>query len=1031
MTRLRVLVHVSPYGNLYMREVADLLCRGFDDLGVANAIVQHELPRDQPGVCNLVVAPHEFFTLHPNVSEVQTLEAAACSVLLNTEQPETLWFGIVLRYLRVARAVFDMNSFAVHQLVERDVQAHLLLLGYHPSWDRWGGDESMQRPLDAVYMGSLTERRSEALARVAPVLAGRRTRFLIHDGRVPVTHDGDGYVTGDEKHDLLAHTRLLLNVHRSKVPYFEWHRNMPAISNGCLVVTEPGESHDPLMPWEHFAVAPSDSFSEFVEMLLASPDVVHRLVHQGYDFVRHGLRLTDQLGALLPVCEDAAVTGPPTAPGDALHREHREPARRGPRPAPRTEPPRRREHARRARAEAVVDAPEEARPQDRRARVPHGHRRRPARGDHRQRRVERSRPEISIVIPVYNYERYVTQALGSAAGSRGLDVELVVIDDHSTDGSRAIVEKFQNDRPEVALRIVSLSVNTGLSAVRNRALDHVRADYVFFLDADNSVYPDALRTLHERVARCRRPDRVLVRHDPLLRRAGPPAQRLPVERRTARARQLHRRDGDDATTCARRARRLLTRDAERARRVGGLRDVAATREQRAARRSSCPRSSAAIECTAHRWSPPSTSTRSSHASTCATSTRAFPGRNWSWYPLTPDTVSPTTSAESAAAGVTAGGGAEQVSLEHVRRLEADLVALRTELQRKDAALASLCERLVDVEAAARGRCEARARRPHRCRTRAGPPRGDEALPLRAASPATRSIAAANGCRKLPPFARDVWTRVEAIHAVTYFASESREAAKAAGLKGFWMGYFGFRAAPLGAVGPGVVEAAFYNFAPAMVRRSIPDAWSFARPEALVVARGHAAASTLRAVAPNVSDLAASVVGRLAHASGRGRMEGRPLYAANRSVAAGDDPVEALWQACTLIREHRGDGHVMALVDAGLDGLEAHVLFAADRDVDAEVLRDNRGWTHGEWTDAVAAHGRGLLANDGTITASGHALRDQVEAVTDTLAGELFDDLADDDPTELLRDLDVLVDQIDQAGVIPFPNPMGLPRRAAL
>ena len=104
------------------------------------------------------------------------------------------------------------------------------------------------------------------------------------------------------------------------------------------------------------------------------------------------------------------------------------------------------------------------------------------------------------------------------------------------------------------------------------------------------------------------------------------------------------------------------------------------------------------------------------------------------------------------------------------------------------------------------------------------------------------------------------------------------------------------------------------------------------------------------------------------------MEGRPLYAANRSVAAGDDPVEALWQACTLVREHRGDGHVMALVDAGLDGLEAHVLFAADRDVDAEVLRDNRGWSAGEWTDAVGrSRGRGLLADTARSPTSGHTL----------------------------------------------------------
>ena len=582
-------------------------------------------------------------------------------------------------------------------------------------------------------MGSLTERRSEALARVAPVLAGRRTRFLIHDGRVPVTHDGDGYVTGDEKHDLLAHTRLLLNVHRSKVPYFEWHRNMPAISNGCLVVTEPGESHDPLMPWEHFAVAPSDSFPEFVEMLLASPDVVHRLVHQGYDFVRHDLRLTDQLRALLPVCEDAAVTGPPTrrvmhyiaSTGSQLVEDQ------GPLPAP--------NHLVAASTPAERVLKRSLMHQKKLARKIDELECRTATGADQHEEIidnaawNEARPEISIVIPVYNYERYVTQALGSAAGSRGLDVELVVIDDHSTDGSHAVVEKFQNDRPEVALRIVSLSVNTGLSAVRNRALDHVRADYVFFLDADNSVYPDALRTLHDAL---RDADDQTAFSYGMIRCFGEQDRLLSVY--PWNVERLVRGNYIDAMVMMRR--RVLDElggfSLEMQNEHGGWEDYEMwlrTREQRTAPRSSCLRSSAAIECTAPRWSPPSTSTRSSHASTCATSTRAFLGRNWSWYPLTPDTVSPTTSAESAAAGVDRRRARS--------RCRSNTCAASKPSWWRCARNCSARTPRSPVSAngwstwrLARGRCEARARRPHRRRARAGPPRGDEALPLRAASP---------------------------------------------------------------------------------------------------------------------------------------------------------------------------------------------------------------------------------------------------------------------------------------------------------
>ena len=73
----------------------------------------------------------------------------------------------------------------------------------------------------------------------------------------------------------------------------------------------------------------------------------------------------------------------------------------------------------------------------------------------------------------------------------------------------------------------------------------------------------------------------------------------------------------------------------------------------------------------------------------------------------------------------------------------------------------------------------------------------------------------------PVVARELWHRLEVVNAVTYFSPESRDAAERIGLKGFWMGYFAFRAAPMGPVTPGVVEATFFNFHPERVRRAIP------------------------------------------------------------------------------------------------------------------------------------------------------------------------------------------------------------------
>src|SRR3954468_14179212 len=85
-------------------------------------------------------------------------------------------------------------------------------------------------------------------------------------------------------------------------------------------------------------------------------------------------------------------------------------------------------------------------------------------------------------------------------------------------------------------------------------------------------------------------------------------------------------------------------------------------------------------------------------------------------------------------------------------------------------------------------------------------------------------------------ARLVWQYGEPVHAVIYFAPETRSATDALGLKGGWMSYFGCRAAPLGAASAATVTAVFFNFKPTMVERAIPDAWSYASPADLLDAR---------------------------------------------------------------------------------------------------------------------------------------------------------------------------------------------------
>ena len=272
-------------------------------------------------------------------------------------------------------------------------------------------------------------------------------------------------------------------------------------------------------------------------------------------------------------------------------------------------------------------------------------------------------------------------------------------------------------------------------------------------------------------------------------------------------------------------------------------------------------------------------------------------------------------------------------------------------------------------------------------------------------------------------ARDFWRVLEPLAIVMAFAPDCIAALQDTGLKGRWMPYFAARTAPLGAVGPAVVEATYYGFHPRLVRRSIPDAWELATPAAVLAARKTSAAGVLRKSVPGIEEAAAVVLPDLRQAIEAADPAGRPLFAANRALGRDDDPVAELWQAATTLREHRGDGHNGCLIAEGIDGAESIVLFATDLGAPPQFWQGMRGWTEEEW--AAAEHRlteRGLLGADG-LTPAGRALRAHVEDRTDVLAARPFAGVAD--PVALLRALKPLGQAVFDAGQIPRQNLLGV------
>lgn len=239
----------------------------------------------------------------------------------------------------------------------------------------------------------------------------------------------------------------------------------------------------------------------------------------------------------------------------------------------------------------------------------------------------------------------------------------------------------------------------------------------------------------------------------------------------------------------------------------------------------------------------------------------------------------------------------------------------------------------------------------------------------------------------PARVRQMWHLLEPLHAVLYYAPEAFDEAAALGydIEERWPGYFAWRVAPLGEVGAEEAVRTFHSFAPAMVERHVPGVWATAAPDAVLAARLRAVDRSYRALfgerveGPEFAE-AAALARRAAEAVTPGVIGG--LGPANSGLPWPDVPHLVLWQAATVLREHRGDGHIAALAGAGLDPVESLVSFAAVGAAPAEVFA-SRGWSAEEWGAARRRlQERGLLAADGTATDAGRELRAKVELRTD-------------------------------------------------
>lgn len=276
-------------------------------------------------------------------------------------------------------------------------------------------------------------------------------------------------------------------------------------------------------------------------------------------------------------------------------------------------------------------------------------------------------------------------------------------------------------------------------------------------------------------------------------------------------------------------------------------------------------------------------------------------------------------------------------------------------------------------------------------------------------------------------ARRMWHQIEPVHAGIYFSPQAFEQAAELGydIESRWPSYFAWRTAPLGAAGRHAVTAAYYSFSPAMIAQYVPGIWATAAPDKVLEARLAAVDRTYRPLL----DVGTSAVAEAADLARRAAesvdLAHRPLAAANLDLPWPDEPHLALWQAFTVLREHRGDGHLTALQVADLDGCEALVSFAA---IGAAPVANfaGRGWNEQEWAEAAdRLAARGLIDADGQATEQGRRLREQVERMTDDLAAAPWRALGVEGAERLAQLNLPFLGAIFETGVLPMSSTLGI------
>ncbi len=323
-------------GSVFMDELLEVVADAVRRAGGRVRTVVGRYPAAAPDTVYVVV-PHEYFVVTPEADRPSQQQRRR-TIGFCVEHPGTATFERTAALLPELGGAMDINVDSAAELRARGFAVEHFQLGYSPLWDRWGGDPDHPREVDVTYLGTAERRRSILLRDYAPDLDQLRVRLLTppHEPMGPARVD---FLPGRTKHEHLAGSRLLINLHREQSRALEWVRVLEAICNGCVVLTETSVDVAPLVPGDHLVMTRAESLGAVAAALARQPDRIHTLRTAAYEFVRTTLDMREPAAALIKLATDLlrrtttpSGTTPPGTTPSGTRREQADPVPTAERP---------------------------------------------------------------------------------------------------------------------------------------------------------------------------------------------------------------------------------------------------------------------------------------------------------------------------------------------------------------------------------------------------------------------------------------------------------------------------------------------------------------------------------------------------------------------------------------------------------------------------------------------------------------------------------------------------------------------------